>query len=81
MPFKAKACRPHKMRISVKPWEGTACSKCGHHYLPGTKDGEYFANSKPCLYCDNPHIGYKYRSAGCLGLILLLSLAILGFAA
>jgi uncharacterized OB-fold protein len=61
------------MRISGKPWEGTACTKCGHYYLPGTKDGEYFTNSKPCLYCDNPHIGYKVQSAGCVGLFLLVA--------
>ena len=61
------------MRISRKPWEGAECTKCGHSYLPGTKDGDYFGNSKPCLYCDNPHLGYKVRSAGCLRLILLLA--------
>lgn len=64
--------RSPEMRISGKPWEGTPCTKCGHHYLPGTKDGEYFANSKPCLYCDNPHIGFVAPRTGCLGLIVLL---------
>lgn len=68
------------MRISCKPWEGTACTKCGHHYLPGTKDGEYFTNSKPCLYCDNPHIGYKVQSAGCLGVILMLMVVAFAYA-
>ena len=63
------------MSPSFKPWEGTACTKCGHHYLPGTKDGDYSTNSKPCLYCDNPHIGYKVQSSGCLGVILLLAAA------
>jgi len=61
------------MRISRKPWEGADCTKCGHSYLPGTKDGDYYGNSKPCLYCDNPHLGYKVRSPGCLGLVLLLA--------
>ena len=61
------------MRISRKPWEGADCTKCGHSYLPGTKDGDYYGNSKPCLYCDNPHLGYKVRSTGCLGLVLLLA--------
>lgn len=72
---------PSKMRISGKPWEGTACTKCGHHYLPGTKDGEYFTNSKPCLYCDNPHIGYKVQSAGCVGLFLLVAVVAFALAA
>ena len=61
------------MRISVNPWEGASCTKCGHFYEPGTKDGNYYGHSKPCLYCDNPHLGYKVRSAGCLGVILLLA--------
>ncbi len=64
------------MRISRKPWEGAACAKCGHHYVAGTKDGDYYGNSKPCLYCDNPHLGYKVRSAGCLGLLVLLALTV-----
>ncbi len=64
------------MRISRKPWEGAACAKCGHHYVAGTKDGDYYGNSKPCLYCDNPHLGYKVRSAGCVGLLVLLALAV-----
>ncbi len=62
------------MRISRKPWEGAACTKCGHHYVAGTKDDDYYGNSKPCLYCDNPHLGYKVRSAGCVGLLVLLAL-------
>jgi hypothetical protein len=60
------------MRISGKPWEGASCTKCGHFYRPRTKDGEYYGHSKPCLYCDNPHVGYKVQSAGCLGVILML---------
>lgn len=52
---------------------GGACTKCDHRYLPGTKDADYFTNSKPCLYCDNPHIGCKVRSVGCFGLVLLLA--------
>lgn len=58
--------RPH-----MKIWEGASCTKCGHFYAPGTKDGNYYGNSKPCLYCDNPHVGYVVRSSGCLGLILV----------
>jgi hypothetical protein len=65
------------MRISPKPWEGAACTKCGHHYVAGTKDGDYYGNSKPCLYCDNPHLGYKVCSAGCLGLVMMLAVVIL----
>ena len=61
------------MRVSRKPWEGADCTKCGHFYAPGTKDGEYYGHTKPCLYCDNPHVGYKVQSAGCLGVILLLA--------
>jgi len=66
------------MRISAEPWEGAACTKCGHFYEPGTKDGNYYGHSKPCLYCDNPHAGYKVQSAGCLGVIMLL--AVVAFA-
>ena len=69
------------MRISPQPWEGASCTKCGHFYSPGTKDGLYYGHSKPCLYCDNPHVGYKVRSAGCLGAILLLLLVSFALAA
>lgn len=66
------------MRVSGKPWEGASCTKCGHFYAPGTKDGEYYGHTKPCLYCDNPHVGYKVQSAGCVGLFLLV--AVVAFA-
>ena len=69
------------MGISGQPWEGDSCTKCGHFYEPGTKDGQYYGHSKPCLYCDNPHLGSKVRSAGCLGLLLLLALVAFGLTA
>ena len=69
------------MRISGHPWEGAACTKCGHFYEPGTEDGDYYGHSKPCLYCDNPHVGYKVQSAGCLGVILLLVMVTFALAA
>jgi hypothetical protein len=59
------------MIISVKPWEGADCKRCGHFYKPGTSDGDYYANSKPCLYCGHPELGTVVRSSGCLGVVML----------
>jgi hypothetical protein len=62
----------HLLDASVMSvWDGARCTKCGHFYAVHTTDGMYYGVSKPCLYCDNPHLGYKVRSQGCLGLILV----------
>lgn len=60
------------MKVHRQIWEGNSCTKCGHFYAPHTKDGEYYGYSKPCLYCDNPQIGHKVRSQGCLGAFLAI---------